>query len=284
MIFNNTLKTALITGSTKGVGKEIAKMFLKNNYNVIITGRNINNALNVADELNSNNLNVAKARGYNLDFTNLHKSFNLLNSLENKSIRPSFLINNAGALNIRNINDISKNSIDTITKINMIGPMILSKYCIDIIKDHNEYGGILFNTPPYKIDDKTTYLLPYMQTKLAQTTLMKSLSNSNLNNNALICGFWTNYHLSTNAIISRNIGKIKNCMSPTILSKVLEELIFNTTNNTYYNGKVIIDKDFLESKNISLKQFEMGNDVKDLDTLFMNHLKNKYSKKKDLYL
>ena len=95
MIFNNTLKTALITGSTKGVGKEIAKMFLKNNYNVIITGRNINNALAVADELNSNNLTVAKARGYNLDFTDLHKSFNLLNSLENKSIKPSFLINNA---------------------------------------------------------------------------------------------------------------------------------------------------------------------------------------------
>ena len=284
MIFNNTLKTALITGSTKGVGKEIAKMFLKNNYNVIITGRNINNALTVADELNSNNLTVAKASGYNLDFTNLHKSFNLLNSLENKSIKPSFLINNAGALNIKNINDISVNSIDKITKTNMIGPMILSKYCIDIIKDNNEYGGILFNTPPYKIDDKTTYLLPYMQTKLAQTTLMKSLSNSNLNNNALICGFWTNYPLSTNAIISRNIGKIENCMSPTILSKVLEELIFNTKNNTYYNGKVIIDKDFLESKNISLKQFEMGNDVKDLDTLFMNHLKNKYSKKKDLYL
>ena len=284
MIFNNTLKTALITGSTKGVGKEIAKMFLKNNYNVIITGRNINNALTVADELNSNNLTIAKAIGYNLDFTNLHKSFNLLNSLENKSIKPSFLINNAGALNIRNINDISVKSIDIITKTNMIGPMILSKYCIDIIKDKKEYGGILFNTPPYKIDDKTTYLLPYMQTKLAQTTLMKSLSNSNLNNNALVCGFWTNYPLSTDAIISRNIGKIENCMSPTILSKLLEELIFNTKNNTYYNGKVIIDKDFLESKNISLKQFEMGNDVKDLDTLFMNHLKNKYSKKKDLYL
>jgi len=284
MIFNNNLKTALITGSTKGVGKEIAKMFLKNNYNVIITGRNINNALTVADELNSNNLTVAKAKGYNLDFTNLHKSFNLLNSLENKSIRPSFLINNAGALNIKNINDISVNTIDIITKTNMIGPMILSKYCINIIKDHKEYGGILFNTPPYKIDDKTTYLLPYMQTKLAQTTLMKSLSNSNLNNNALVCGFWTNYPLSTNAIISRNIGKIENCMSPTILSKVLEELIFNTNNNTHYNGKVIIDKDFLESKNISLKQFEMGNDVKDLDTLFMNHLKNKYSKKKNLYL
>ena len=48
----------------------------------------------------------------------------------------------------------------------MVGPLIMSKYCIDIIKTKNEYGGILFNTPPYNIDDKTSYLLPYMQTKL----------------------------------------------------------------------------------------------------------------------
>ena len=69
-----------------------------------------------------------------------------------------------------------------------------------MLANNNEYGGILFNTPPYNIHDKTSYLLPYMQTKLAQTTLMKSLANSNLNNNALICGFWTNFPLSTDAI------------------------------------------------------------------------------------
>ena len=166
---------------------------------------------------------------------------------------------------------------------NMIGPLIMSKYCINIIKNTNEYGGILFNTPSYKIDDKTTYLLPYMQTKLGQTTLMNSLANSNLNNKALICGFWTKYPLSTDAIINRNLGTLDNCMHPSILSDTIEELIFNTNNPWRYNSKVIIDQDFLSERNISLNKYKMGKNIKKLDDLFMDHLKNKYNIKKNLY-
>ena len=283
MIFKNKLKTALITGSTRGVGKEIAKMFLKNDYNVVITGRNIDDAKKVADELNSKKYSLAYARGYYLNYDNISKSFNLLNSLENKDIIPNFLINNAGALNTKNLNDVSLKTINTMTNANMIGPLIMSKYCINIIKNTNEYGGILFNTPLYKIDDKTTYLLPYMQTKLAQTTLMKSLANSNLNNKALICGFWTKYPLSTDAIISRNIGNLDNCMHPSILSDTIEELIFNTNNPWRYNSKVIIDKDFLTERNISLNKYKMGKNIKKLDDLFIDYLKKKYNVKKNLY-
>lgn len=283
MIFKNKFKTALITGSTRGVGKEIAKMFLKNNYNVVITGRNINYAKKVADELNSSKYSLAHAKGYYLNYDNISKCSNLLNSLENKEIIPNFLINNAGALNTKNLNDVSLKTIDTMANANMIGPLIMSKYCINIIKNTNEYGGILFNTPPYKIDDKTTYLLPYMQTKLGQTTLMNSLANSNLNNNALICGFWTKYPLSTDAIINRNIGTLDNYMHPSILSDTIEELIFNTNNPWRYNSKVIIDEDFLTEKNISLKKYKMGKNIKKLDDLFMGHLKNKYNIKKNLY-
>jgi len=283
MIFKNKFKTALITGSTRGVGKEIAKMFLKNHYNVVITGRNINDAKKVADELNSNKYSLAHAKGYYLNYDNISKSSNLLNSLENKEIIPNFLINNAGALNTNNLNDVSLKTINTMANANMIGPLIMSKYCINIIKNTNEYGGILFNTPSYKIDDKTTYLLPYMQTKLGQTTLMNSLANSNLNNKALICGFWTKYPLSTDAIINRNIGTLDNCMHPSILSNTIEELIFNTNNPWRYNSKVIIDQDFLSERNISLNKYKMGKNIKKLDDLFMDHLKNKYNIKKNLY-
>lgn len=283
MIFKNKLKTALITGSTRGVGKEIAKMFLKNDYNVVVTGRNIDDAKKVADELNSKKYSLAYARGYYLNYDNISKSFNLLNSLENKDIIPNFIINNAGVLNTKNLNDVSLKTINTMVNVNMIGPLIMSKYCINIIKNTNEYGGILFNTPLYKIDDKTTYLLPYMQTKLAQTTLMKSLANSNLNNKALICGFLTKYPLSTDAIINRNIGTLDNCMHPSILSDTIEELIFNTNNPWKYNSKVIIDEDFLTEKNISLNKYKMGENIKKLDDLFMDHLKKKYNIKKNLY-
>ena len=278
------MKTVLITGATRGVGKEIAKMFVNNNYNVVITGRNKNESTKVADELNSIKLKK-NVKGYKLDFTDLDGSSELLNKLESKKIKPNFLINNAGTLNLNNIDKITFKNLDVMFKVNLYGPLLLSKYCLDIVKHNNtdKLSGILFNVPPYNIDDKTTYLLPYMQSKLAQNTLMKSLANLNNNNNALICGFWTNFPLLTDAIIKKNVGTKNNCMHPSILAKCLEELIFNTNNPMQYNSKVIIDELFLKEKKININKYKMGNNVKNLDDLFITKLTKDIRKKKDLF-
>ena len=41
-------KTIIITGAGSGVGKETATLFLKNNYNVAILGRNFEKLVNTA--------------------------------------------------------------------------------------------------------------------------------------------------------------------------------------------------------------------------------------------
>ncbi len=257
-------------------------MFLKNNFNVIITGRNKNNVEKITTNLNLNNKNNNNSivKGYKLDYTDIINSKEFINLLENKKIKPSYLVNNAGTLQLDSIHDITLNKMDLLFKINILGPMLLSKFCIDIIRNTNENGAILFNTPPYNIHNKTTYLLPYMQSKLAQTTLMKSLANSNVNNNAIVCGFWTNYPLMTDAIIERKICTKDNCMHPSILSKTLEEILFNSKNKQVYNSKVVIDEDILNQRNISLDKYKLGNNIKKLDDLFFYHLKNKYKNKK----
>ena len=51
-------QTALITGGTRGVGKEIASMFKKRGYNVIITGRDTNNAKLIAEEINKKYIKI----------------------------------------------------------------------------------------------------------------------------------------------------------------------------------------------------------------------------------
>jgi hypothetical protein len=113
-----------------------------------------------------------------------------------------------------------------------------------------------------------------MQTKLAQTTFMHSLSNLHLSSDVLVSSFWTKYPLMTDAIISRGIGNIEECMHPSILSRTIEELLFNTANRVYYNGKVILDDDFLKNQNIDVNQYKMGKDVPSLDSLFLKYLKN----------
>ena len=267
-------QTALITGGTRGVGKEIADMFKKRGYNVIITGRDTNNAKLIAEEINKKYPDKdGIAQGYKLDFTNMAGSRKLLAKLEKGEIRPTYLINNAGVLMFDNMRNITEKHLDIMFKVNVIGPMYLTKLCMNDIRKNN-YGAILFNSPPYRIDNKTKYLLPYMQTKLAQTTFMHSLSNLHLSSDVLVSSFWTKYPLMTDAIISRGIGNIEECMHPSILSRTIEELLFNTANRVYYNGKVILDDDFLKNQNIDVKQYKMGKDVPSLDSLFLKYLKN----------
>ena len=267
-------QTALITGGTRGVGKEIASMFKKRGYNVIITGRDTNNAKLIAEEINKKYPDKdGIVQGYKLDFTNMAGSRKLLAKLEKGEIRPTYLINNAGVLMFDNMRNITEKHLDIMFKVNVIGPMYLTKLCMNDIRKNN-YGAILFNSPPYRIDNKTKYLLPYMQTKLAQTTFMHSLSNLHLSSDVLVSSFWTKYPLMTDAIISRGIGGIEECMHPSILSRTIEELLFNTANRVYYNGKVILDDDFLKNQNIDVNQYKMGKDVPSLDSLFLKYLKN----------
>lgn len=54
---NNT-KTALITGGTSGIGKELAKLFAKDNYNLIIVARNQGELDSTAAELQSAGITV----------------------------------------------------------------------------------------------------------------------------------------------------------------------------------------------------------------------------------
>lgn len=273
MTLSKELKTVLITGGTRGVGLEIAKMFKNRDFNVVITGRDVNYSEKIATDLNNDYPSKGTVKGYKLDFTDLHKSSTLLNNLKNQIIKPTYLINNAGVLMLNNIENVTEKQMDTMFKVNTYGPILLSKLCKKNIWE-NKKGGILFNSPPYQIDEKTTHLMPYMQTKMAQTTFMKSLSNSipYENHDIIISSFWTNYPLLTDAILKRGIGNKADCMHPYILAHTVEELLFNTNKRTQYNGKELIDEYFLKGKEIDISNYKMGPNVPKLDQLFMKHL------------
>lgn len=54
----NQQKTALITGGTSGIGKELAKLFARDGYNLILVARNNQELENTAAELMQHNIHV----------------------------------------------------------------------------------------------------------------------------------------------------------------------------------------------------------------------------------
>ena len=286
------LKTALVTGSTRGVGKELVKMFLNRNINVVMTGRNTENVKQIEHELNtSHTANKARVSGYKLDFTDLSGSSKLLNKLEYKEIKPTYLINNAGVLMLDDMKTVTPKRMEIMYAVNTFGPLLLTKYCMQDMWKH-KYGAILFNSPPLVIDDKTKYLMPYMQTKLAQTTFMKSLAHSITSepetastHDIIVSSFWTNYPLLTDAILKNGVGTEDDCMHPRILAMTVEELLFNTPNRSDYIGTEIIDKSFLTERDIDPSTFKVtknsGTEIDNLDTLFFKHLNQNKNQNKN---
>lgn len=185
------------------------------------------------------------------------------------------VINNAGMLSRDNLNNVSESRLQKMFMVNSIGPLVLSKYVLPNMIKANK-GNILFFCPPYAIDKKTTLLLPYMQSKLAQTTYMSSLANAMKKTSIGIAGFWTKYPIYTDALTHRQIGSKDKCMDPAIIASMVKLML--EENPKDINGKVCIDHEYLLSKNIDLMQFALGKNVQSLDEMFLEHLQQNNNK------
>ena len=89
MHFNFDKKLVLITGSTKGIGFDIAQRFLSYKAKVIITGR----------QFLKKNQDKIKGEDYiffKANFKDLKNTKKLLNELKKKKLFPDIIVNNVG--------------------------------------------------------------------------------------------------------------------------------------------------------------------------------------------
>lgn len=138
-------RTALITGSSSGIGFSIAENFLKNGARVIITGRNREKLL-VAKKQLKKNTGVDNEKiiiGY-LDITNfdtLEDEFNSILSSINVPI--DIFVNNAG-INVGSLfPDTDAKDFDTVMNTNVKGTYMFSQIVANYLIKNNIKGNIL---------------------------------------------------------------------------------------------------------------------------------------------
>ena len=117
-----------------------------------------------------------------------------------------------------------------------------------------------------------------MQSKLAQTTYMKSLSFILKDYPISVNSMWTKYPLWTDAIEKRGIGDKERCMHPSIMSEMVEKII-TTENPKTFKGNELFDEIYLKDKNINLNAFKMGNEL-EINEKQMRKIKTKWEANK----
>lgn len=111
------MKTAIVTGASKGVGYQTCKILSENEYHVIAVSRNIEKMKSLISD---------KIEIYQLDLTNFKSIKNFFNKYQNITL--DLLVNNAGGGNnpTQIINESPEN-FNYAYSLNVSGPMYLSK-------------------------------------------------------------------------------------------------------------------------------------------------------------
>ena len=125
-------KIALVTGGTKGIGKQIADDLLKLGADVYVSGRSIEPPAEMQDRAD---------RYLAVDFTDRNNTKRFLDSVSQIE-RIDICINNAGINRINPIDETLIEDWDDISAVNLDAPFLLTRTVSRIMKT-NRYGRII---------------------------------------------------------------------------------------------------------------------------------------------
>ncbi len=130
---------ALITGATEGIGYELAKLFAKDHYNLIIVARHEDELNAKAEEFRQSGIEVVPIAK---DLFNRDEVFALCEEVRSKGLQVEVLVNNAGqgAYGLFQDNDLQKEL--GIVDLNIAATLILTKHFLKEMVARNS-GKIL---------------------------------------------------------------------------------------------------------------------------------------------
>jgi glucose 1-dehydrogenase len=127
---SNNGKVAVITGSSKGIGKAIAKEFANNGYSVVLNSRDEEDlsraAQDIAKEIGNNNNNMVSYIPGDISQESVCTS--LIDGAVKRFGRIDVLVNNAGIGGVsKKINEISTNDWDYVIDVNLKGAFLCTR-------------------------------------------------------------------------------------------------------------------------------------------------------------
>ncbi|MGE5774630.1 MAG: SDR family oxidoreductase [Chloroflexota bacterium] len=191
------MRTAIVTGANRGVGREIAKQLVVLGYRVILTSRdNIKGkqtSIKLKEELG------AKVPGEliyrQLDVTNCESIQSLHNFVVSEGLTIDALVNNAAVL-FDQCGRLLQTSLETYRatmETNVYGPLMLCQTFIPMMLERN-YGRVVnVSSGAGQVKDMVNDMTAYRLSKLALNGLTLMLANSLTDTNVLVnagCPGW----------------------------------------------------------------------------------------------
>ncbi len=134
-------KVAIITGSTKGIGKETAMVFAREGAKVVIAGTRENAIKEVVEEIKAMG---AEAIGFKVDVSKRAQVDEMVAGVKQAWGRIDILVNNAGITADAMLKKMTEDQFDSVININLKGVYNCAQAVLDTMTEQG--SGVILNT------------------------------------------------------------------------------------------------------------------------------------------
>lgn len=230
-------KTVVITGAGRGLGKAIAYIFAKNNFNVVINyNKSEKEAQKLKDELEKNfNISCLTVK---CDVTKENEVKGMVDKIILKFPKIDCLVNNAGIAMDNFIENKSLDEFKKVLDVNLLGPFLTIKYMGKIMYK-NKKGSIINIASNNGLDECYPSSLDYDASKAALINMTKNLAKyyvPYVRVNAVAPG-WIDTNMCQNDEVDVEKIALKRIGKPEEIAEVVYFLASDKA--SYVNGEII---------------------------------------------
>lgn len=254
-------KVAIITGSSRGIGRKIALELAKNGYNITVAAKTIKSTNRLPGDIYSVSKEIEQlgmqALPFRLDLRDEKAIKECIKKTYEKWKRIDVLINNAGALWWKNILETPSKRYDLINGVNSRGAYLMAREAIPYMMKNKGGGHIINCSPPLTMKDNKTLAfdfnvfkgkIAYMISKLGMTITAIGIAEEFKNKGIAANTLWPLRPIESYALINHKLGEKKLWRKPDIISDSILEIIKEDPYT--FSGNQLIDEIYLQSKGI----------------------------------
>ena len=181
-------KTAVVTGASSGMGKEIVTLFAKEGANVVAVARRKERLEQLAADLAGEEGKVAVYPG---DISSQEVNEGMIDFAVEKFGKLDILVNNAGIMdNMAGVGEFLNEKLDSVFAVNVFGPFYATRKAVQTFKAQGTPGSIIHIASEGA--KKTVAGAVYCASKAAVVSLSQNTAymykGDNIRSNAIIAG------------------------------------------------------------------------------------------------
>jgi len=250
-------KTVIITGASRGIGREMAVKFAEQGANVVVAAKTVDAHPKLPGTIHSVAEEVEQAGGKALAIQVDVRDEASVETMISKTVEAfggiDIMINNAGAIALAGVETTPLKKFDLMMQVNFRATFLCAQKALPYLKKSAKEGRsphILSLSPPLDLDPRwMKNHSPYTLTKYGMSMLTLGMSEEFKRYGISVNALWPRTVIATSAVAFGGQHAVNGARTPAIIADAALQVV--KTPDRELTGQLIIDEEFLRERGIT---------------------------------